>query len=112
MEKSIWFVGWKNEKGEYNEVKVCQSEIDAMPYEGVGKGDINPLPKCVINKYGQYAWDNMIYLQNIELVNEEKGYYKMHASDPNSVHPETKGRVLIVDENKKVIGEFSEVDIR
>lgn len=110
MEKTIWFVGWKNEKGEYNEVRICQSEID--PYKSFGKRDIDPLTQCVINKYGQYAWDNMIYLQYIELVNEEKGYYKMYASDPHSVYPETKGKALVVDKNKKVVGEFSDVDIQ
>lgn len=95
VEKSIWFVGWKDKEGKYNEIKVVQSQLETESMQS--------LIKYVVKNYGQYAWDNMIYLQNIELVDEGNGYYEMFASDPNGIYPGTKGKLLLVDENRNMI---------
>ena len=103
MEKSIWFVGWKDKEGKYNEVKVVQSQLETMRTKDMGDGEMQPLLKYIVVNHGQYAWDNMIYLQNIELVDEEKGHYEMFVSDVNNIYPGVKGKTLIVDENRNII---------
>lgn len=50
----------------------------------------------------------MIYLQLLELYDSDKGWYKMNASDPNNIYPGTKGKTLIVDEDRNIVSSLSE----
>lgn len=101
MEKVIHFVGWKNEYGNYKEVKIYDNDAKIYAQEHNILG--NALTAYVINKYGQYAWDNMIYLQRIELVDDKNGYYKLHSTDCNKIYPDIYGKILLVNENKQII---------
>lgn len=112
MEKSIWFVGWKDTEGKYNEVKVGLNQIEPMCTKDTGDGEMQPLLKYIVANYGQYAWDNMIYLQNIKLIDEEKGYYEMFSSDPHNIYPGTKGKTMIVDENRNIIKDISDTIVK
>lgn len=108
MENIIYFVGWNDENGEYNEVKFGRSKVDK--YDKEDDSIIDALPKYVIHTYGRYVWDNMIYLQLLELYDADKGWYKMNASDPNNIYPGTKGKTLIVDEERNIVSSLSEED--
>ena len=111
MEKIIWFVGWKDKDGKYNECKVGDSVI--KNYDKEAKNGVDALTGYMVRKYGQYAWDNMIYLQHIDLIDEEKGFYEMFCSDPNDIYPETKNKMFIVDEDRVIVQDITDtIEIR
>lgn len=111
-ERTIWFLGWNDENGEYIEVKFGQNEVEKYNRSnGIENeyGKSNWIYHFCINKYGRWAWENMCYLQHIDLINEKEGKYEMFVGLPDIVRI-LGGDRFIVDENKNILSDYINTD--
>lgn len=96
----------------YFEVKFGESEVEEYNRNnGIENeyGKNNWINHFCVNKYGRYAWENMCYLQHIDLVNEREGKYGMFVGIPDIVRL-LGGEHFIVDENKRILSYYDRND--